>query len=451
MTRLIHKKHRNNLLVALSIALAGGMVFMCALPGKAASTADTFAQNFTQGKFDAAHKLFDKSVAEALSVEKLASLWNSLEEQGGKFKRIQPAHKTENRAVGMMTLVPLEFEHGVLDLRIVTDGSQQISGIWVVPHGDTASDAPAKYKRPDYVDTKLFVEKSSKITGNGPELDALWTLPNGAGPFPALVLVHGSGANDKDETVGSIKPFKDLADGLASRGIAVLRYNKRSEQYPSSIDITKLTVQEETIDDAIAAMKIAASTANIDPHRIFLLGHSLGGRVAPLVVSQYADAAGLVILAGDTRPYEDVINEQIDYLFEGAKDNPHYAKLKDQIAHLKDPALSDKTPASQLPFGIPAGYWLDFRSYDPVSVAQKLSKPMLILQGERDYQVTAKGDFAGWKKGLETNDKCTFKLYPALNHLFVEGTGKSLPQEYEHPGNVSRQVVEDIAQWVKSH
>ncbi|HEY9758700.1 MAG TPA: alpha/beta fold hydrolase [Oculatellaceae cyanobacterium] len=424
---------------------------MCALSGDAADVADRFAQLFTHQQFAEATKLFDKAVAAGLPSEKLAGLWKTLEQQGGGFKRVVPEHRIENRPQGKITFIPIEFERAILDLKIITSASNQISGLWIEPHSTASSASANQYTKPDYVDPRLFSESKAKITGNGPELDGLWTIPTGTGPFPAVILVHGSGPNDKNETVGSIKPFKDLADGLATRGIAALRYEKRTLQYPVSAIPEKFTVQDETINDAIAAMKVAASTAKIDPHRVFLLGHSLGGRMAPRIASQYAQVAGVIILAGDTRPFEDVLMEQLEYLSAGAKDSEPYTQMKERIAHLKDPSLSEKTPANQLPFGVPANYWLDFRSYDPVAVAKTLDKPMLILQGGRDYQVTADGDFAGWKKGLETNKKCTFKLYPALNHLFVAGTGKSHPYEYDRTGHVSKETVEDIAQWIRSH
>ncbi len=99
--------------------------------------------------------------------------------------------------------------------------------------------------------------------------------------------------------------------------------------------------------------------------------------------------------------------------------------------------------------GIPAFFWRYLRDYDVVGTAAKLRMPVLILQGERDYQVTLE-DFAGWKKGLAGRGNVTFKSYPALNHLFMTGKGKARPEEYEAPGHVAREVVDDIAAWVKT-
>jgi hypothetical protein len=123
-------------------------------------------------------------------------------------------------------------------------------------------------------------------------------------------------------------------------------------------------------------------------------------------------------------------------------------KLRQQVANVKSPKLSSKTPASTLPLGVTAAYWLDLRGYKPVEVAKLLRQPMLILQGGRDYQVT-EADFNLWKQALSSRDDVVFKFYPDLSHLFTVGKGKATPGEYNTPGFVSETVVNDIAAWIK--
>jgi dienelactone hydrolase len=105
-----------------------------------------------------------------------------------------------------------------------------------------------------------------------------------------------------------------------------------------------------------------------------------------------------------------------------------------------------------MPMGIPAGYWLYLNNYHQTEVAAQLKTSMLILQGERDYQVTMV-DFGLWKKALVKNADVTFKSYPKLNHLFIEGEGpaKSTPSEYEVPSHVAGYVINDIADWIAKH
>ena len=114
------------------------------------------------------------------------------------------------------------------------------------------------------------------------------------------------------------------------------------------------------------------------------------------------------------------------------------------------PDLSPATPASELPFGVPAPYWLDLRSYDPVAVAATLGRPILILQGGRDYQSTVADDLAGWKAGLADRPDVTIRVYDADNHLFFTGSGPSSPAEYEPAQHVDPAVVADIAGWLTS-
>jgi fermentation-respiration switch protein FrsA (DUF1100 family) len=122
-------------------------------------------------------------------------------------------------------------------------------------------------------------------------------------------------------------------------------------------------------------------------------------------------------------------------------------ELKQQIARANDPNLKPGDPASGLPFGAPATYWLDGRGYRPAELARELKQPILILPGERDYRA-AMEDFALWKQALSDRKNVEFEVYPKLNHFFIEGEGISSDAEYLKPGHVSAAVVEDIAQWI---
>ncbi len=141
------------------------------------------------------------------------------------------------------------------------------------------------------------------------------TKPAGVGPFPAVVLVHGSGPNDRDETFGPNKTFKDLALGLGSRGVAVLRYDKRTKVYGAKVSkLNPFTLKAETIDDALEAVALLRKEPGIDATAIFVLGHSLGGTAAPRIGAADSGIAGLIMLAGAVRPLEQSIVDQMQYL-----------------------------------------------------------------------------------------------------------------------------------------
>jgi alpha-beta hydrolase superfamily lysophospholipase len=267
-----------------------------------------------------------------------------------------------------------------------------------------------------------------------------------------IVLVHGSGPQDRDSTLGPNKPLRDLAWDLAARGIAVLRYEKRTKEHAGRTALLQnFTVHEETVEDAVLAVRALRGHARIDGANIFVLGHSLGGNAAPRIAKEDSGIAGLIVLAGNTRPLQELILEQAAYLASLAPDpesqQAGIEALRKMMARTLDPALRLDTPPGEL-MGIPATYWKDLNAYNPVAMAALLDVPMLILQGERDYQVTME-DFRGWQGGLRGRTNVTLKSYPDLNHLFMTGTGKATPAEYGRAGSVAEAVVDDIAGWLR--
>jgi dienelactone hydrolase len=388
-----------------------------------------FVDLLVKKQFADAVARFDGKMKQALPVDKLQPTWQSLLE---------------------IVYITCKFEKATLDAKVVFDREHLISGLFFVPSQSASSESDT-WTAPPYAKKEMFEEKEIKIGSGEWQLPGTLTLPMGAGPFPAVVLVHGSGPHDRDETIGPNKPFRDLAWGLASKGIAVVRYDKRTKVHAAKLaGVRDLTVQQEVIDDAVAAATAARTTARIDPKRVFVLGHSLGGYLAPRILLADDRIAGAVVLAGSTRPMEDLIVEQMDYIskIDGTVSKEEAAKIdeiKADLAKLKAPSFSASSPPV---FGVPASYWIDLRKYDPVAAAKTVNRPMLILQGGRDYQVT-RADFSLWEKGLESRKNVSLHLYPDLNHLFITGAGKSTPEEYGKDGqHVALDVVDDIAKWI---
>ncbi len=407
-----------------------------------------FVQKMTTGAYADAVAHFDTVMKKAMSAEQLKQTWESIVGQCGAFKKTGPA-RTANQAGFDIVFVPCEFEKATLDTKIVLDKDGKIGGLWFVPHVDAAD---AEYSTPDYVQKDRFDEREVTVGTGEWKLPGTLTVPKGAGPFPAVVLVHGSGPNDRDETIGANKPFRDLAEGLASRGVVVLRYDKRTKVYPAKVvKEPSFTVKEEAIDDVVAAVTLLRNTKEVNSKKIFALGHSLGGMLIPRIGKADPRIAGLIVMAGATRPLEDIILEQTIYLVSlNGTPSPEAQKkideVRDMVAKVKSPDLSPNSPPM---FSAPATYWLDLRGYKPAEAAKSLKQPMLIMQGGRDYQSTT-AEYDGWTKALAGRPNVTFKLYPTLNHLFAEGEGKSTPQEYEKRGPVSKAVIDDLVGWIKA-
>jgi len=441
-------------LLSLSLVLLWGFLVSYAQEQEVVKSDDLtvsakeFVELLAKEDFAEAVKNFDSTMKGALPEEKLREAWKSLTQKVGPFRK-QISVRTEKLWQLDIVFVTCEFEKSILDVKVVFNNRKEISGLWFVPNRP-----PAQYKPPTYAKPDSFCEKEVQVAAGEWALPGTLTLPVDDGPFPALVLVHGSGPHDRDETIYSNKPFRDLAWGLASRGIAVLRYEKRTKVHLEKILPLgqSITVKEETIDDALAAVSLLRKREEIDAEKIFVLGHSLGGMLIPRIAEYDPQITGFIVLAGTTRPLEEVILEQMTYIFSldgdiSENEKEQLEKVKLQIAKLKDPKLSEPTPSTDL-LGVPPKYWLDLRGYNPAEAAQAIKQPMLILQGGRDYQATME-DFQGWKNHLSSQKNVEFRLYPKLNHLFVEGEGKSTPAEYLIPGNVKETVINDIANWIK--
>jgi dienelactone hydrolase len=404
-----------------------------------------FVSQMAAGEFEKAVEPFDETMRRVLPASNLNEIWSGLVKQYGPLRQAADA-RTETVQQYTLVFVTCEFERGKLDTKVVFNTKGEIGGLFFVPSG--------QYQRPGYVDPAKFKEEEITIGQGMMRLPGTLSLPLGDGPFAAVILVHGSGPNDRDETIGPNKPFRDLAHGLASRGIAVLRYEKRTKEHPLLMSLVRssITVKEETIDDVVAAVEVLKGHKKIDANRIFVLGHSLGGMLIPRIAKAEGTIAGFISFAGSTRPLEDLALEQTKYLLcldgELTEDEKEkIQKLEEQVARVKSPDLTPSTPAKDFPLGIPASYWLDLRGYDPAKEATNVRKPILVLHGERDYQVTME-DFARWKEALAGRDDVKLIPYPHLNHLFIEGEGKSTPQEYSAPGNVAAVVIVDIGNWI---
>ena len=417
--------------------------------------ARAFLAAMEKGDFQLAVRGFDETMLKLSGPDKLETVWaKQLPAQLGVFKKQAAARREELQGYEIV-LVTCEFEKATLDARIVFDMAGKIAGLGFVP---TAP--PAKYEPPAYADPAKFEETEVTVGSGDWALPGTLTMPKGHGPFPALVLVHGSGPNDRDESLGPNKPFQDLAWGLASRGIAVLRYEKRSKVYGKKILAdpkleATMTVKDETIDDALAAAALLQKTPRADPKRVFILGHSLGGFLMPrmAVAAGPLNLAGFISMAGLTRPLDDTIVRQMTYLYSLAgntlsdEDKKKLEDIKAAVATIKALTEADRTSTVKLIGAMPA-YWLDLRGYDPAETAKTVRKPMLFLQGGRDYQVQTV-DLENWKRALGSRPDVEFHLYPKLNHLFYEGEGLLVPLEYmQKHGSVAPYVIDDIANWI---
>jgi alpha-beta hydrolase superfamily lysophospholipase len=416
-------------------------------------TATAFVRELSEHRFAAAAARFDEEMNRRLPADKLEQTWTAMEAQVGA---LVATTDTRRRTIGPYpaVFVACAFERDTFDAKIVFDErGEKIGGLWFQ---SAAGDLP---RLPEGV-----VEREVTVGGPDWPLPGTLTLPTTETDpqrrWPGVVLVHGSGPIDRDSTVGGCKPFRDLAWGLAARGMAVLRYDKRTLALKDrSRDLgAKLTVQEEVIDDALAALALLRSTDGVDPARVYLLGHSLGGLLAPRIAAQARRAdlnvAGLILAAPTGRSPHQAIVGQVTYILglDGGVSPDEQAQLdylRRQADGVEALLQSDATPADDaLLLGAPPAYWRSLRAGDAPGEAARLQLPMLILHGGRDYQVTAE-DLAIWRSALGQIPGVAFEEFPSLNHLLIAGEGPSSPAEYQHSGRVDEKAIDVIAHWLR--
>lgn len=305
--------------------------------------------------------------------------------------------------------------------------------------------------------------KNEEVSFGSPEFTIHGTLSvpeKGKKKYPAVVLVGGSGPIDRDETIGANKIFRDISQNLVKAGIAVLRYDKRTLTHVNKLSeepdhYKNLTIYHEVVDDAIYGIELLSADDRIDSSKIFVLGHSLGGNLAPEIAGIAGDGkvAGIIMMAANVTPIWDLLVDQHRYIFglDGEIDELEKRQIElyiDARNYIKSPSFNSNSDYRKSLQVYPP-YWLSLKNYDAIDTAKKLSTKIkiMIAHGGRDYQVPV-SDFEQWKKALE--DRAEFFLYENLNHLFIEGEGPSTPAEYMVEGSVSKDFLDDLINFILS-
>lgn len=421
--------------------------------------AEIFVKALADGNFDTAVSMFDEAMTKALPLSSLENeIWADIVKRAGAFVDVYEIKNTRAEGYYICDLTSRHENCGVT-LRVVLSEDGLVSGLFTGGYPKIVeSEARQPVEREGFVDYPIEVG-----TGTDYPLQGILSMPDSAEKVPAAVLVHGSGSSDMDEKIYENKPFKDIADYLAQNGIAVIRYDKRPFVY--GIEMTNklggsLSVREETIEDAILATNILKTDPRIDANRVFIIGHSMGGMLAPRISAEGGDFAGIISLAGSPRSLLTIMYDQqmgmINAMPEGEekeKAMSQMASYEAQMAELM--ALSDDAAkAMTMTGGVSAYYYKEMDSHPVSSYVKDIDAPFLILQGEDDFQVLANADFDAWKKLLDGRDNVSFKLYENLNHLFMSSTGRGIADyeaEYKIPNHVDETVLADIAAFINAN
>ena len=367
-----------------------------------------------------------------------------------QFEKLGPVEKTDPAREGELQgykvfLVPCVFPAASVDLVLVLqDGA--IAGLSTGTYSGSGKEETGS----DIFDS---IELPLPVPELG-ELPGILTVPKGEGSFPVVVLLQGSGPNDRDETVGALKPFRDIAEGLAEQGIAAYRFDKRTYVYGNELAVKKdVSLVDEYIEDAVNAVQLLAAQEKIDPDRIFVLGHSLGGNAIPAVARALeqapVNACGFIMMAASPRPLEVLIREQYDFLYSLMPEITEEQQAEKDALFAELDKLQDLDSLSEddMVAGAYSSYWKWLAAYDILQAAGEITQPVLLLQGEEDYQATME-DFRLWKDAFGNRENWHLISYPGLTHIFMPGRKTEGTAVYAGNGKVQENVILDIASFI---
>jgi hypothetical protein len=321
-----------------------------------------------------------------------------------------------------------------------------------------------------YQTAEVKFDGGANPKGERAKLAGTLTLPQGAGPFPAVVLISGSGPNDRDETIKDHKPFAVIADALTRQGIAVLRYDKRG--VAGSTGVYGAATSADFADDAAAAAAFLRTRPEIAGGRIGLVGHSEGGLIAPMVAAKDPKVAFVVLLAGPAISGAEILKLQVRAKAEasgaapaeidrrvafearllaalGGKDEAGAKAAVDQVL-AETPGLDPNVAAASRQLASSA-WFRGFVAYDPAPALKALKIPVLALYGDKDFQVPPSANVPVMTAALKGDKDATVSVLPGLNHLFQLAT-TGLDDEYgQIEETVSPAALDRLTAWVKAH
>jgi pimeloyl-ACP methyl ester carboxylesterase len=415
---------------------------------------------------------FEPPADTSTTVEPLVGIWEgAIEAEGAKLRCRVTLRKSGDKIVGSfdsidqgangMPLSGLLLKGSAFhfDLKVVggsydgtvNEGRTSIAGTWKqgggsVPLTLVKVEKPTAIVRPQEPKAPFPYRAEDVKYGNakapGVELAGTLTMPEGQGPFPAVILISGSGPQNRDEELMGHKPFLVLADYLTRKGLAVLRFDDRGTA-KSTGDFSKAT-GEDFATDVEAGIAYLKSRREIAAKKIGLLGHSEGGMIAPMVAARSTDVAFLVLIAAPGEPIPDLLRAQLRLIMkaQGAADEAIEKAAAQQNATI-EAALSGDGPG--------ASPWMRyFLQYDPRPVLEKVKVPVLAVNGGKDLQVPPSTNLTGVRAALTKGGNTRVKAVelPGLNHLLQKAETGGVAEYGAIEETMNPAALELIGEWL---
>jgi len=428
-----------------------------------------FVELMAAGEFDTATAMFNEELASVVDADTLEEVWDELIlAQAGAFIAVYETENIETQGF-YVVLITLEHENMGVLLNFTFSEDGLLAGFTVDGFPTLGEVEPIEFT--GFTDYPIIIGE-----GTDWALDGMLSIPDDTSvPVPAVVIVAGSGAHDMDPTTLPTPVYREIAHFLAENGIAVIRHDKRTHTHGLQMAEElgdSLTVWEEAIEDAILAAELLRADPHIDSDRVYIIGHSLGAILAPRIHENGGDFAGLIMMAGSPRCLLQIAAEQnaanvADQIESGMIEAAIEAGQIEEAeveAHLATVQALQELAATILDFSAEEAkdiivplfnnslyYWRDLSANSFAHYIQNITVPMLVMQPERDFQITVDADFVAMQELLADRDNVTFRLYEDLNHLFAPSTATNFIEHAAsvmEAGHVDRTVLQDIVDWI---
>lgn len=407
--------------------------------------AAAYVELFRQGQFDSFYQEAGTLLQNEITQEQLKQEWSGLMTAARVYGGSESIQTTQAEGKTNVQVTSVHSRYHVLTSFTFSDNgtvealSMDLGPLAVVPEsGENWEEIPIQ----------LGYDAQKQLNG-------MLTLPKKVENPPVVILVHGSGAQGMDCRIGAAdnRPFADLAQGLADNGIASIRYDKRSYVYPEDV----IDVQTEYLYDVQDAVRFALEEPRVDGSQLYLIGHSQGGMLSPKFALDNPEIKGIVSLGGTLRRIEDIILEQNKTMMEQnttlseEEKAAHIAKIQSELDRVHGLTPESTDAQDEMLLGYPVSYWVSLNAIDQKAIAQELTIPMLILQGDNDFQVRYDTDFKLWQEVLGGRENVTFRHYAGLSHVFMPGSLERFDSSsYDAPAKMDTQVIQDISGWIHS-
>ncbi|HQN21616.1 MAG TPA: alpha/beta fold hydrolase [Thermotogota bacterium] len=407
-------------------------------------TAKSYLQSFFEGDFEAMVAVQDETMRQLFGKQAIEQSFQAFKVNFGAFEAVLDIKESETQGY-FIYLFYTKMQKAYLHITVSVDTQNRVAGFYAKPA------ASPNALTPPYADIERFTEEEVVFGSKQWPVSGALTLPKDVASYPLVILVGGSGPTDRDSAIGPNKPFRDLAYGLSSAGIGVLRYHKRTyshgERMVKEGISEKGAVWDEYLEDLSEAIAFANRLENVGP--IFVAGHSLGGQAAAFAAVEWEGLSGLILLAAPARRFAQISIDQNRYFFPST--GLPQEQLDAVVAFFQSVLDRELPPETEIQPGLTVSYFYDWDHYPMMDSLSKANLPVLVLQGEEDFQATMDGDFLPFMEAFGNSARFTFQSFPGLNHLFMKSEIGVFhtTEEYQIEGFVAFETVEALVSWIQ--